>query len=63
MGALHEVSVRRVLAFHNAPVVFFGKEAGKLKRYMSPMTYSYVVSHPASAAYRDFGVGCRRFIY
>lgn len=42
-----------VLAFHDAPVVFFGKEAGKLKRYMSPMTYSYIVSHPASAAYKN----------
>jgi uracil-DNA glycosylase len=42
-----------VLAFHNAPVVFFGKEAGKLKRYMSPMTYSYIVSHPASASYKN----------
>jgi hypothetical protein len=34
-------------------VIFFGKEAGKLKRYMSPMTYSYTVSHPASATYKN----------
>jgi hypothetical protein len=42
-----------VLAFHYAPVVFFGKEPGKLKRYMSPMTYHYIVSHPAAASYKN----------
>lgn len=41
-----------VLSFTTRPVVFFGKEAGKLQRYMTPMTFSYIVSHPASASYK-----------
>lgn len=35
------------------PIVFFGKEAAKLKKYASPFAYWYVVSHPASAAYKN----------
>lgn len=35
----------------NVPVVFLGKEAAKFKRWLSPMQWSFIVSHPASAAY------------
>jgi uracil DNA glycosylase len=41
-----------VLDFTYCPIVYFGKEAAKYKRYASPFTYNYVVSHPASAAYK-----------
>ncbi len=42
-----------VLEFTGAPIVFFGKEAAKYERYLTPFTYSYTVSHPASAAYKN----------
>ena len=34
------------------PVVFLGKDAGKYQRYMGIFSHSFVVSHPASAAYK-----------
>lgn len=34
------------------PVVFFGKEAWKLEKYVAPFTWVFKVSHPASAAYK-----------
>jgi uracil-DNA glycosylase len=34
------------------PIVFFGKEAAKYKVHVSPFTFHYCVSHPASAAYK-----------
>lgn len=33
------------------PVVFLGKDAARYKRWLSPMQWSFIVSHPASAAY------------
>ena len=29
------------------------KEASKFKRYMAPLTWSFEISHPASAAYKN----------
>ncbi len=34
-----------------APIVFLGKEAAKFKRFAPPFTYTFEISHPASAAY------------
>lgn len=36
-----------------APVVFLGKESSKFKRYMAPFTWSFEISHPASASYKN----------
>lgn len=33
------------------PTIFLGKEAARYKRWMPLMTWSFIVSHPASAAY------------
>ena len=33
------------------PIVFLGKDAGKYQKYVPPFTWSFVISHPASAAY------------
>lgn len=41
-----------VLDYLGRPIVFFGKEAGKLNRYVLPFNFTYTVSHPASAAYK-----------
>ena len=40
-----------VLAFTGIPVIFFGKEAAKLEKLLAPMSWSFAVSHPASASY------------
>jgi len=34
------------------PVIFLGKEAAKLERYVAPFTWTFKVSHPASASYQ-----------
>ena len=41
------------IAPSGVPVVFLGKEASKFKRYMAPLTWSFELSHPASAAYKN----------
>lgn len=35
------------------PIVFLGKDAAKYKRYVTPFTWTFTVSHPASAAYKN----------
>jgi uracil-DNA glycosylase len=35
------------------PIVFLGKDASKYERYVSPFTWSFTLSHPASAAYKQ----------
>ena len=41
------------IAQSRVPVVFLGKEASKFKRYMGPLTWSFELSHPASASYKQ----------
>jgi uracil-DNA glycosylase len=41
------------IAPSRVPVVFLGKEASKFKRYMAPLTWSFEISHPASASYKN----------
>lgn len=41
------------IAQTRVPVVFLGKEASKFKRYMPPLTWSFELSHPASASYKN----------
>jgi uracil-DNA glycosylase len=41
------------IASSKVPVVFLGKEASKFKRYMAPLTWSFELSHPASASYKN----------
>lgn len=35
------------------PIVFLGKDAAKYKRYVAPFTWTFTLSHPASAAYKN----------
>ena len=35
------------------PVIFLGKDAAKYQKYLAPFTWSFVVSHPAAAAYKN----------
>lgn len=45
--------LEEVFAWTGLPIVFFGKEAAKLKKYVAPFTYTFPVSHPASASYKN----------
>ena len=36
-----------------APIVFLGKDAAKYKKYVGPFKWSFTVSHPASASYKN----------
>jgi uracil-DNA glycosylase len=40
-----------VLLTNGIPVVFLGREAAKLKRYVFPFTWIFELTHPAAAAY------------
>jgi len=40
-----------VLFTSGAPVVFLGRDAAKLKRYVMPFTWIFELQHPAAAAY------------
>ena len=42
-----------VLDLTGAPIVFFGKEAAKCEKYVHPFNFTYTVSHPASASYKN----------
>lgn len=42
-----------VLITNAAPVVLLGREAQKMKRYILPFTWTFDLSHPASAAYNN----------
>ena len=42
-----------ILATTGAPVIFLGKDAAQYAKYVPPFTWSFVTSHPASAAYRN----------
>jgi len=41
--------------FHlgTAPIIFLGKDAAKYEKYTPPFTWTFTLSHPASAAYKS----------
>lgn len=45
--------LEEALSWTGTPIVFFGKEASKLKKYVAPFTFTFSVSHPASASYKN----------
>lgn len=42
-----------VFQYEGAPIVFLGKDAAKYKRLVAPLAWSFVLTHPASAAYKQ----------
>ena len=36
-----------------APIIFLGKDAAKYKKYVAPFSWSFILSHPASASYKQ----------
>jgi len=45
--------LEEVIGPTGVPVIFLGKDASRFKRYLPPMMWSFSVSHPASAAYKQ----------
>ena len=45
--------LEEVIGPTGVPVIFLGKDASKFKRYLPPMMWSFNVSHPASASYKQ----------
>ena len=41
------------IAVTQAPVVFLGRDAAKYTRFVAPFTWTFTLSHPASAAYSN----------
>lgn len=42
-----------VLYYAGVPVVFLGKDSTRYKQYLPPMSWNFVLPHPASAAYKN----------
>ena len=42
-----------IFQYEGAPIIFLGKEAAKYKKLLAPFKWSFVISHPASAAYNN----------
>lgn len=45
--------LEEVLNLEGCPYIFLGKEAAKYQSYLPPFTWSFTVSHPASASYKN----------
>lgn len=45
--------LEEVLATSGAIYIFLGKDAAKYERYLPPMSWSFTLSHPASASYKN----------
>lgn len=42
-----------IINVYNVPVIFLGREAEKLDKYLAPHTWSRILSHPVSSCYRQ----------
>jgi uracil DNA glycosylase len=42
-----------VFAYSGIPLIFLGKEAYKTRKYLTGFDWSFPVSHPASASYKN----------
>jgi uracil-DNA glycosylase len=45
--------LEEILTPLGAPTIFLGKDASKYEKYTSPFAWNFVLSHPASAAYKQ----------
>jgi uracil-DNA glycosylase len=45
--------LEEIISETGVPVVFLGKDAAKYEKYTSPFAWTFVVSHPASASYKQ----------
>lgn len=45
--------LEEIVGVAGVPIIFLGKDASKFKRYLPPFIWSFTVSHPASASYKQ----------
>ena len=45
--------LEHVLDTAGVPIIFLGKDAAKYERHVAPFTWTFTLSHPASAAYKQ----------
>lgn len=48
-----EYMFENVFQYQGAPIVFLGKDAARYQKLCTPFSWSFVISHPASAAYKQ----------
>lgn len=48
-----EYLFENVFQYEGAPIIFLGKDAGRYQKLVAPFKWSFVLSHPASAAYKQ----------
>jgi uracil-DNA glycosylase len=48
-----EYLFENVFQYEDAPIIFLGKDAGRYKKLVAPFKWSFVLTHPASAAYKQ----------
>lgn len=48
-----EYLFENVFQYEDAPIVFLGKDAGRYQKLVAPFKWSFVLTHPASAAYKQ----------
>lgn len=45
--------MEEILSVTGVPTIFLGKDAAKYEKYTNPFAWNFVLSHPASAAYKQ----------
>ena len=45
--------LEEILTYTGAPIIFLGKDASRYEKYVPPFSWSFTVSHPASASYKN----------
>jgi len=43
----------QVLTYTGAPIIFLGKDASRYERFVPPFSWSFSLTHPASASYKN----------
>lgn len=45
--------IEEVIGYTGVPIIFLGKDAARYKKYVPPFTWTFTLSHPASASYKN----------
>jgi uracil-DNA glycosylase len=45
--------IEEVIGYAGVPIIFLGKDAARYKKYVPPFTWTFTLSHPASASYKN----------
>lgn len=45
--------IENIINYTGVPIVFLGKDAARYQQYVAPFTWTFTLSHPASASYKN----------